>query len=979
MTGAAPTSGQLLRRYRRLARLTQEELADRSGYSANYIGKLERDQRQPPLVAIERLAGVLGLGTTQRDELQAARSYHGTLEMEPGLAPLVGRGLELIQVGRHLAGREPPVLLLAGEPGIGKTRLLDEAAAQGAQSGWRVVQSGCQSRAQDPYTPLTDALARSLLELPERERTTALTDSRWLRLLLPELTMATRGQPDSGIDLDAPTETGFHREQQRRLLFAAVASYLRGVADTAGTLLVLDDLQWAGADALDLLATLITPSESPPIRLIGAYRDSEAAADGPLGGFVADLARSSLVRVVSLGPLSDEEAQQLLTDLVPDGDETRRALFPAIVRRAGGVPFFLASYVEELRLRDGPASRSLQLPWSVTQVIRQRVVALSGPVQELLGMAAVIGRVVPRSLLTRVAAFPEEEVLTGLEEAAAVRLLEEDGESGYRFTHDVIRETVEADLSAGRRQLVHRRVGEALEETEHTTVETLAYHFTRSDDSAKALHYLERAGDDAQQRFAHATASDFFRDAIARLDRLDRPLEAAPIRERLGSALFMAAHYDEALDVLARAGAVYRAEGDEEGALRVTGRIADVNFRRGSGHDTIDQVAALVEDSASPRAGSGAALALRQGLFRLLFAKGAYKQLLTAGRAMSRVGRATGNARMAAIGEATQGVALIFLGRLSEGVPILEEALPKGLAAGEPERMAETAIALNSAYLARGWLQRSRALSEQMLSVAQSLNDPVIIACHMVILGVAIHAQGDWEHGRSYLRQADELFTAAGPSAPAVRMVAFCAPPLIWEGEWEDARRSLETFVQLSHAVHAVPSERQALALLAELDLREGNPHAAVTRLEPLADADLAWSYAVLLLSTLAWAYLEVGEVARAEVLAQRAVAQAARTETWFHGISALRVQGMIHARQERYDSADAAYQDGLRRARAMPFPYGEAQLLQAYGLLQRQRGDRVPADQTLREALVVFEELGARKDVERVHAALQGGRPRDG
>jgi transcriptional regulator with XRE-family HTH domain len=143
--GDAPTCGQLLRRYRSAAGLTQEELAERAGYSANYIGKLERDLRELPAAAAERLAGVLGLADEDLSELQAARERRGGSQGPPaGL--LAGRDAEMAQIRRLLAGAGPPVLLLAGEPGMGKTRLLEEAAGQAADSRWGIARGGCWRR-----------------------------------------------------------------------------------------------------------------------------------------------------------------------------------------------------------------------------------------------------------------------------------------------------------------------------------------------------------------------------------------------------------------------------------------------------------------------------------------------------------------------------------------------------------------------------------------------------------------------------------------------------------------------------------------------------------------------------------------------------------------------------------------------------------------------------------------------------------------
>jgi tetratricopeptide (TPR) repeat protein/transcriptional regulator with XRE-family HTH domain len=970
--GSTASWGQLLRRYRGLAGLTQEELAERSGYSTDYISKLERDQRQPPLVAVDRLAQVLGLGDRERAELRAAREGHDARAPQPGPGQPIGRARELAEIHRHLAGLGPRVLLLAGEPGIGKTRLLEEAAARATECGWRVIQGGCQRRAQDPYAPLTAALARSIQELPVRDRMAALQGSGWLSLLLPELTTAVDGGSDRQEGTVGWPETNRAPEQERRLLFVAVARYLRAVAGGAGIILVLDDLHWAGADALDLLAALVTSPDMPSLQLIGAYRDTEVAANAALSGLVADLARASLVRVLSLGQLSEEAAAQLLAELLPAGDERQRALLPAIVRRAGGVPFFLISYAEALRRHEGLGPHSLALPWTVAQVIRQRVVALPETVRELLGVAAVIGPTVPPTLLRRVTGVPEDEVLTGLEVAAAARLLDEDEDAAYRFRHDLIRETIEGDLSAGRRRLLHRRVGEMLEQEKRPSVESLAFHFGLSDDDDKAMCYLERAGTEAQQRCAHAAAADFFRRTIERSTHAGRLKESASTREKLGSALYMMAKYDEAIDVLERAVELYRVQGNEEGVRRAAGRLAEAHFRRGTGREAVDRVVALAADDRLGRAGGGSegTIALREGLLRLLFGKASYKQMLTAGRSLVRVGRATGNARLLTMGQRAEGAALIFLGRLPEGVAVLERSLQREPAADEVERIAEIAVVLSSAYLAMGSLERSEALSRRILPLAESLGDRVTIAAHTLCLGVACHLRGEWEEARTYLQRADALFAAAGPSSISVRLAAARAPCLIWEGQWEQARRYLEHTLQLARSMRVEPTERIALSLLAELDLLEGRPKAAVARVEPLRDADVTWNDGVLLPSTLAAAYLALSDVTQAEPLAERALAEARRMETWTYGIGALGVRAMIEARQGNQERARRTLEEGLRRAQSMPFPYGQARLLETYALLDHQRGDNPSADARLAEALAIFKRLGARRDIERLRVS---------
>src|SRR5207244_3016411 len=133
-----------------------------------------------------------------------------------------------------------------------------------------------------------------------------------------------------------------------------------------------------------------------------------------------------------------------------------------VVQRTVGVPFFVVSCAQRLRLGAVADGGEDVVPWDVAQSIRQRVTALPEAARELLGVAAVAGRVTPRVVLVSVATRPEDAMLGAVEAACRAQLLEEEGEDAYRFAHDVIREVIEADLSSARRAVLHRSVAEAL-------------------------------------------------------------------------------------------------------------------------------------------------------------------------------------------------------------------------------------------------------------------------------------------------------------------------------------------------------------------------------------------------------------------------------------------------------------------------------------------------------------------------------------
>src|SRR5215831_19151711 len=232
-TVSSLTFGTLLKRYRLAAGLTQEELADQAALSRRGIADLERGARtQPRKETVQLLADALHLSSTERTLLEAAARRPGTSAAHaPGervatlphsalAIPFVGRTQELALL-EHMLADGPPVLWVAGEPGIGKSRLLQAGIQRAQAQGWTVLTGSCHRRSgQEPYAPLVGALADFLRRQSAAEQRRQLQDCTWLVGLLPEL--AERGV------VSRPAWT-LPPEQERRLMFAAVARYLANV------------------------------------------------------------------------------------------------------------------------------------------------------------------------------------------------------------------------------------------------------------------------------------------------------------------------------------------------------------------------------------------------------------------------------------------------------------------------------------------------------------------------------------------------------------------------------------------------------------------------------------------------------------------------------------------------------------------------------------------------------------------------------
>jgi predicted ATPase/transcriptional regulator with XRE-family HTH domain len=300
-----PTAfGCLLKRHRLAANLTQEALAERAGVSVRAISDLERGvNRTPQATTLRLLASALQLSPADRSALATVAHraggasfdlLHERPESQSGgdLPPFVGRERELALLARYLEGEGPSLLLVAGEGESGKSRLLWEVARGAVGYGFRVLEGGCHRSGREAYAPFLEALTTYLQSQPSEQLRRELRGCGWLVRLLPEL-------PADLLEPVAPVSAP--HEQERRLLFDAVVRFVGHIAGPAGTLLVLDDLHWADADALELLA-LLARAAGKPLRMVGAYRESEA--QGPLAILLADLTHEGLASVVRLEPLA---------------------------------------------------------------------------------------------------------------------------------------------------------------------------------------------------------------------------------------------------------------------------------------------------------------------------------------------------------------------------------------------------------------------------------------------------------------------------------------------------------------------------------------------------------------------------------------------------------------------------------------------------------------------------------------------------
>src|SRR5579884_1496991 len=945
--------GALLRQYRAAAGLTQEELAARSGLGVRTIAYLEAGRRGTPRSeSLQLLADALSLtpderahflATGRRDDaiqpMSPSTERVGPTPPQPPLHPLVGRAAILTALDTFLRGDGPPAFLLAGEPGIGKTRLLRETGRRAVRAGWTVLTGGChRAGGEAPYSPLLEALQQHLAGFDPHTARRVLAGCAWLVRLLPELAPVLEPLPIAAI---LP-------EHERRLMLDAIARLLATVAGPAGTLLV----RRAGL----------------PLRIVGAYRETEVASGSPLSQLVADLARAGLVTHQPLGPLDDAEAASLLTYLLgtvpPDDPETVQH----VLERAEGTPFFLVSYAQSLK-----AGGTETVPWDLAASIRQRV-AQAPDAAEVLGIGAVVGRRVPRALLLAVSRQPEERVLAGLDAAVRARLLLEDGPDGYLFAHDVIREVVEEDLGAAQRSVLHGRVAEVLErDPERAGPESLAYHYTHSDISERALPYLERAADEAMKRYAYGQAEASYRELVERLEGMRRTGEAARVREKLGELLRRIGRFAEARDEVTAAIARYEVTGDVAGTGRATALLGLVLDKLGASEEArrrLDEMAQQLERiDGQGGVPSPATAHVWQQLATVHGGQGRYEDMLRAANRAAAIARAVDDDGLRGLAEERRGFALNCLGRLDEGRDALTEAVPLLEKTGAAPEMVGAVANLSENRRLAGELVEALRLGEQALLLAtRAFMDRAAMNQHLNQAELLM-AIGEWTAARWHITRAEEIGTTGETPAYVATFVPYIQGQLaLREGRWDDAAPQLHLALQRAARNNRLIGEI-AGSLLAELALLQGAPEEAQKRLTDLLDQP--GPNRLLILPQLAWSYVDLGEPQRGLALAREAGREATERHMLLYLPEVRRIEGIALTRLGRREDAGGVLKEGLERARAMPLPYTEARILAQLGLLDRDAGAADEARERLEDALAIFRRLGAAKDAEQTLGAL--------
>jgi class 3 adenylate cyclase len=616
------------------------------------------------------------------------------------------------------------VVLVSGEPGIGKTSLVGRLARDIYDQDAVVLYGRCDEELAIPYQPWAEALRHLVVHAP----------SNWLSDLRPEVSRLVPEVGDRRPDLAEPISS----DAERYVLFAGVVEVLAEVSRDVPVVLVLDDLHWADRPTTQLLRHLAT--SDVPLRLlaVGTFRESDIGPSHPLTDTLAALHRESTSTRIALRGLGDLELLDLMErsaghELDADG----LALRDALSSETDGNPFFVTEILRHLaetgaitQGSDGrwvttAALRATGLPVSVREVLGKRVARLGEKATRVLSAASVIGREFDLATVTEVVAAHEEDVLSVLEQAEDASLLVEVSPSRFSFAHALVEHSLYDELSATRRARLHRRIAEIIEDQRHgepgDRIGEIARHWAEAvepSDIATAVEYARKAGDYALSHFAPDEAVRWYTQA----DELFYRAAQRDVHQRAELLVGLG-------DAQRQTGiAAYRE------TLLEAARLADQT------DDTALLVRAVLNNNRGTHSGAGVV---------------DHDRIAAVDRALERVGDAptAERAQLLALSAAER----MFLDDLPERVALVEQAIAVARASGE---QAALAWAVQRPFLSidhPSTLSLRAAQTAEACEIADRLGDPALQWLSRATALLVAAERGDGAALDENLRRAEEI------------------------------------------------------------------------------------------------------------------------------------------------------------------------------------------------------------------------------
>ncbi len=916
--------------------------------------------------------------------------------------PLVGRDGEmqllasLLHDARKGAGK---TLIVSGEGGVGKTRILTEAAAKARQDGWNVVTGRAYTvETGIPYALFSDALLPFMKSL-EPGALAVLTrgGTAELSYLFPALgSSGDRERAGAGMDAS---------DFKARLLWN-FSQFLGRLAAKQPLCLVLENLQWADASSLELLHFVARQIPSHPIALLVSYNSAERDTNPVLRSTEQSLVKLGVAEQVRVEPLSHADVAAVINKMFGVDTSSITQFTALLYGWTRGNAFFIEETLKwlveskVLHQQDGRwvgwEVESLQLPPNVRDAVESRIDRLSPQARDLANLAAVVGTHLTFDQIAAISPLRENDLADSLDELVTQRVFSESapGEPpAYDFAHPILQQVAYSSLGTARARMLHASVAEALESyygkraTEHAG--ELAFHFTQSQTLApKAVMYLSEAGRIALRTYANREAAMFLSSALEQLDESEDGGDRDEILVDLARAKQRLGEYDEALVLWEQARQRARASEDFSTLAMIDNRMGLACFWSGRFEEALDHYAEGLQ--------AGEAVSDLAIVARLHLAKGGCLQEM--GRldaAKAEVERAlmvaeqTGSDSLLARAHRALLLMYAWTGPFSVALDHGEKAVKYAESAHEAmlEWTAHWGMALLGGLTANGpellhHIHECQRLEEQLRSPLL----PLLTAELSIQYASSI---GEWDSGIATGERTIALARTLRQKTLLPRLLVWTGLIHLWRAELEKARAYFDEAWELSGAGTATAERLDVTTVvpahmaLASYHLETDNSPEAIRIGEAgLALADklgyVAWS--------LQWILPVVGEAAlwirdfeRAELHSKRMRRDAERLGHKLGLAMADACDGMLLVFRDRnWKDAIPLLRGSIERLEALPMPDQASRVRRVLAGALRDSGDREAAMREFRKAHEVFAKLGAQGELDAVREEIRqlGARP---
>ncbi|MFN2284942.1 MAG: tetratricopeptide repeat protein [Anaerolineae bacterium] len=706
---------------------------------------------------------------------------------------------------------------ITGEPGIGKTRLAQQVAAQ---SHPPVLLVGhCEdSEGQAAYHLFTEVLREYLNTVPpEFYNTEARQQLANFASLIPEI-----HQMLPELHVAPPLDP---KQEQLRLM-TSLTQFIRRATQERSWFLILEDLHWADTNSLELLLYLGRHIPTMPIFVLGTYRDTEVEAGHPLLETLRGLRSHPTYRHVPLERLTQDEVEMALTYLW--GRAVPEALIEKIYAQTAGNPFYMEEVAKVLE-DDGlippsgtdadptwyeQALKEVRLPQSARETVWRRIEQLSVETRGILRQAAALGQVFRFEDLQRMSGLSEWQLLERLDEAFERQLIEEIPASTQargprlRFRQTEIQDVIYADLGPLRRRLLHRKAGEALEHRAAgqtaAFAEELAYHFGEANEIGKTITYSLQAARQAHLAYANATALQWYARALEMLHKTE-PENVAHYQKSLllahqssGIVLTLIGQYDEALAHYAVAQALIEGQPPSDAQRR---QVAELCFEIANVYelrDDYDTVFAWLQRGLETVA--ELAPTVEAARIYLLGAKVYWRQgnntqaLAWCQKSLDLATRINNSDGLQAYGAAlyTQAGIDMRLGNLDNAIQFCQESIRAYQEVGDLTGESNAHINLASAYVLRGDWEQAHAAYQRGWAIKREIGDVYGQAISGNNLANLYLKRGEWQEARDMYMQSLAIWqNIRAPRGEAVALINL-AQVYIHQENWEQAQEYLQ-------------------------------------------------------------------------------------------------------------------------------------------------------------------------------------------